>query len=74
MAYSRKFEGLFGTLGYGRTVDCTSQSGETIRTAIEQGYKDRAALKAEAATAFAKGREKLGVYETALRDLLAAVH
>jgi polysaccharide pyruvyl transferase WcaK-like protein len=73
MAYSRKFEGLFGTLGYARTVDCTSQSADTIRTAIEQGYTDRAALSAEAALALTKGREKLGIYEAALRDLFVAV-
>jgi len=73
MAYSRKFEGLFGTLGYDRTVDCTSQSAETIRAAIEEGYIDSVALAEEAAAAFAKGREKLKFYETALRNLLAAV-
>lgn len=73
MAYSRKFEGLFGTLGYARTVDCTSQSSEAIRAAIEQGYTDRAVLREEAAGALAKGREKLGLYERALRDLLAGV-
>lgn len=73
MAYSRKFEGLFGTLGYTRTMDCTSQSADTIRSAIKQGYADRAILKDEAATAFAKGRKKLGVYENALRGFIENV-
>jgi len=73
MAYSRKFEGLFGTLGYGHTVDCTSQTAEVIREAIQTGYANRATLQAEAKTAYAKGREKLGVYETALRDVMARV-
>jgi len=73
MAYSRKFEGLFGTLGYTRTVDCTSQSSDTIRAAIEQGYADRALLRTEAEAALAQGLDKLGLYQRALRDLLASV-
>jgi polysaccharide pyruvyl transferase WcaK-like protein len=68
MAYSRKFEGLFGTLGYGYTVDCTSQSAADIRAAIEAGFANRDTLAAEAKVAYAKGREKLAVYENALRD------
>lgn len=73
MAYSRKFEGLFGTLGYGYTVDCTSQSADAIRAAIIDGYENRARLKTEAKAAFEKGREKLGVYEAALRDLIVGI-
>lgn len=73
MAYSRKFEGLFGTLGYSRTVDCTSQSAEAIQKAVIQGYEDRAVLEGEVATAFAKGREKLSVYETALSEVIEGI-
>lgn len=73
MAYSRKFEGLFGSLGYTRTVDCTTQSAEAILAAIVLGYKDRALLKAEANAALVLGREKLRVYEDRLRDVLAAL-
>lgn len=73
MAYSRKFEGLFGSLGYDRTVDCTAQSTETIRAAIVQSYVNRATLKAEAETALAEGRRKLGVYEAALKDVLTRI-
>lgn len=73
MAYSRKFEGLFGTLGYGYTVDCTSQSAEDIRAAIEAGFAKRETLAAEARAAYAKGREKLAVYENALRDTMQAI-
>jgi polysaccharide pyruvyl transferase WcaK-like protein len=73
MAYSRKFEGLFGTICYTRTVDCTTQSADEIRTAIVQGYEDRATLKAEAETAMILGREKLAMYETRLREVLQAL-
>jgi polysaccharide pyruvyl transferase WcaK-like protein len=70
MAYSRKFEGLFGSLGYNRTVDCTNEPAEAIRAKVLAGFDDRAGLTDEARVAFATGLEKLGAYETALRDLI----
>ena len=70
MAYSRKFEGLFGTLGYTRTVDCTAESQAAILAKILAAYDDRATLAAEAAAALARGYEKLGTYEAALRQLM----
>ncbi len=73
MAYSRKFEGLFGTIGYDRTVDCTSESAEAILAKITSAFEDRATLKAEAGSALATGRAKLAVYEDALRSLLAGI-
>lgn len=73
MAYSRKFAGLFGTIGYDRTVECTSQSAENIRDAIVQGYEDRAVLKAEADVALAEGRRKLAAYESRLREVMQAL-
>lgn len=66
MAYSRKFEGLFGSIGYGRTVDCTKEDGATIMAKIIAGFEDRAGLKAEADAALTRGLEKLAKYETAL--------
>lgn len=73
MAYSRKFEGLFGTLGYARTVDCTTETGPAILAKIGVAYEDRATLAAEAAVALAKGQEKLRVYEAGLRKLMERV-
>lgn len=70
MAYSRKFEGLFGTIGYGRTVDCTTETGEAIRAKILAAFEDRDTLAAEGRAALARGREKLGLYETALQGLV----
>ena len=40
MAYSRKFEGLFGTIGYDRTVDCTSETAEAIEEKIRAAWAD----------------------------------
>ncbi|OED49415.1 polysaccharide pyruvyl transferase [Rhodobacteraceae bacterium (ex Bugula neritina AB1)] len=73
MAYSRKFAGLFGTIGYARTVDCTSEESAAILDKITAAYEERAALKVEADAAFAQGREKLRRYEDALRDVLATL-
>ena len=73
MAYSRKFEGLFGTLGYARTVDCTTQTEETIIEAVVGGFDNRAALAEEIKPALAKGLEKLGRYEAALEAEMARI-
>lgn len=70
MAYSRKFAGLFGTIGYDRTVDCTSETGEAIEAKIFAAYDQRATLQAEAATALTRGREKLARYEAALQMIM----
>lgn len=71
MAYSRKFEGLFGTLGYARTVDCTAEAGEVIIEKVIAGFEARAALAAEIAPALTLGREKLGRYVATLETVIA---
>lgn len=73
MAYSRKFAGLFGSLGYTRTVDCTAQDNATILAAIRTGFEDRATLDAEVRAAFARADAKLAPYEAALRNAFTAV-
>ena len=73
MAYSRKFKGLFGSLGYDRTVDCTTEETAALFAKITEGFANREALRTEVADAAARGREKLGLYETALRDLIAGL-
>ncbi len=73
MAYSRKFAGLFGSLGYDHTVDCTADSAEAITDRIFAAYEKRATLAVEVKTALALGLEKLGLYETALGDLLDGI-
>lgn len=72
MAYSRKFAGLFGSIGYTRTVDCTTEDGSAILAKITSAYQERAALQIEAEVALARGREKLSGYEDALRRLMGA--
>lgn len=71
MAYSRKFEGLFGSIGYPHTVDCTKESADAVFAKIVQGFENRASLLEEQKAALALGREKLGRYEAALEALVS---
>ena len=73
MAYSRKFEGLFGTLGYRRTVDCTTQTAEVILDQVMAGFSDRIGLAEEMAPALKTGLEKLGRYESGVEAVMAQV-
>jgi polysaccharide pyruvyl transferase WcaK-like protein len=74
MAYSRKFSGLFGTIGYNRTVDCTTETGDAIEAKIMADFTNRTTLAAEAAAALAQGRSKLAVYQDGLKTLIAKTH
>lgn len=70
MAYSRKFEGLFGSLGYDRTVDCTSETAQVIIERIFEAFEDRAALAEEVQISLERGMIKLKAYETELEKLM----
>jgi polysaccharide pyruvyl transferase WcaK-like protein len=74
MAYSRKFAGLFGSIGYDRTVDCTRETSATILAKIAAAYDDRAILSTEAAAALTIGLERLGSYEAGLKALMGRIH
>jgi len=73
MAYSRKFAGLFGSIGYDETVDCTSEQGDQIVDKILAAFADRAALADRTAEALARGLAKLDAYEAALGAIFADV-
>jgi polysaccharide pyruvyl transferase WcaK-like protein len=60
MAYSRKFAGLFGTLGYDETVDCTTQSAQDILTHIFSAFERRSELERSLKLAFELGLKKTG--------------
>lgn len=70
MAYSRKFAGLFGALGYNHTVDCTTQSADQILARIFDAYDRRTELAQAQKASFQTGLEKLELYEKALGDLM----
>lgn len=69
MAYSRKFAGLFGTLGYGMGADLRTQDADTVVATIAQALENRDALRASAMSAMAESERRLGLYEAALADL-----
>ncbi|MEM1159969.1 MAG: polysaccharide pyruvyl transferase family protein [Pseudomonadota bacterium] len=71
MAYSRKFRGMFGSMGYERTVEATSESAEAIRGKIAEAFETREAVGAEVAAALATGQGRVERYVTALRALIA---
>lgn len=73
MAYSRKFAGLFGTLGYDHTVDCTTEVADVIVDRVMQGFEARAALAENIKPALAAGLDKLNVYETGLERIVAGL-
>lgn len=72
MAYSRKFAGLFGTLGYPHTADCRTETGQEIMAKLSAAFANRDRLKADAEAATAAAGARLGVYAEAVRDLIAA--
>jgi len=73
MAYSRKFEGLFGTLGYERTTDCRSETEEKIVAAVLSGYRNRKLLHEEVKQTLAIADRKLGIYEARIASFLEHV-
>ena len=68
VAYSRKFEGLFGGVGYKHVVDLASCATDDAVAAVLDAARSREALASEAARARVTADEKLDV----ARDALAA--
>ena len=70
MAYSRKFEGMFGALGYPHTVDCVNGDEDALFQTIVDCFEHREKLSDDVAHSLKMGRERLGKYEAALSALL----
>ncbi len=70
MAYSRKFEGLFGALDYDLTVDCTTDDAEDILERIFSAYENRSKIAVRMATAMQAGLGRLNLYESELEKFL----
>lgn len=62
VAYSRKFEGLLGALGYGWTVDGKSATTQQAIDAVIAGFDKRNELAADANDATATARKQLDEY------------
>ncbi|MEO0390466.1 MAG: polysaccharide pyruvyl transferase family protein [Pseudomonadota bacterium] len=72
MAYSRKFKGVFGTLGYARSVDCKADTADEIMAAVQNGFAARDALKAEVAEAMQRVDARLDAYTAKMAELMRA--
>ncbi|MWD30164.1 polysaccharide pyruvyl transferase family protein [Aquicoccus sp. SCR17] len=73
MAYSRKFSGLFGALGYNRVVDCKTDSLEEALDKVSRAFEERDVLKEEVSTALEIGWLKTENYESALEEIMISV-
>ncbi|MEO0370913.1 MAG: polysaccharide pyruvyl transferase family protein [Pseudomonadota bacterium] len=62
MAYSRKFAGVFGTLGYEHVADCKTESEEEIMARIVSGFENRDTLKTEVIDAMTRVNARLDAY------------
>ena len=73
LAYSRKFNGLFGTLGYAHYVDGKAVDTDTALAQTLAGFdnRDRLAQDIEAGLAIAAAR--LDRYEAALAEIMAGM-
>lgn len=71
MAYSRKFNGLFGTLGYSYLADCKVDSAETIMTKITQSFGERDILKEKIISAAKTINQRIAVYEQVILDRIS---
>jgi len=73
MAYSRKFNGLFGTLGYDTIADCKADSDDVVCSKIAAGYTARQQLKEKVQASLKRVEERLNRYEANLAQVLGAV-
>lgn len=70
MAYSRKFAGLFGSLGYDETLDCVNVDAPEACRQIFRAFAERARLREAARKACRLGLERLDAYEARLEGFL----
>lgn len=73
MAYSRKFEGLFGALGYRHCVDMRAATNDDVLRMARTGFESRDAWTKDAQQSCEEGLERLRLYETALATLMLQV-
>ncbi len=73
MAYSRKFTGLFNSLGYDEVADCTREDQPTVLSRIARAFDQRAELQLRVQSGNAQAQARLDQYRTALAQLLRGV-
>lgn len=70
MAYSRKFLGLFGSLGYDHVADCRELNTDDARDAVIGAFSRRGQLRVDLEAALARAEAKLSAYEDFLHHTL----
>ncbi|MBY6155186.1 polysaccharide pyruvyl transferase family protein [Vannielia litorea] len=70
MAYSRKFAGLFGALGYETMADCREHSGDEIISRFEALLANRETVAAQMQQPLSRGLDRLARYEDAIGKVL----
>ena len=73
IAYSRKFNGLFGTLGYQHYADGKTETGEAMLAKIMAAFDARDALAVGIEKGLRIAKERLAKYEDRLAQLLKNV-
>ena len=73
LAYSRKFAGLFGTLGFDRTIDCRETPDHDALAQIKRAYAERGQILDEIDAALGQAELRLERYEALLRRILREV-
>ena len=70
MAYSRKFNGLFGTLGYSHWVDCKADSTSGAVAKISECFISLESVRSDLRNANASVQARLAVYENYLNQYI----
>lgn len=71
LGYSRKFSGLFDSLGYRWNADLTRETNDAVLAKLEAALADLPAVRAEAVAANAKAQRRLDVYRAFLDRTIA---
>jgi len=74
IAYSRKFAGLFSTLGYECVADCKSLNTDAAVAMVIGGYENRDQLRSQVIGGNILAQQKLQSYEDFLVTCLEGIH
>ncbi len=72
IAYSRKFEGVFGSIGYDINVDCKKLSIDGAYTKVIELIDNYEAIKNRMQKPLAEAKRRIGGYEKTLIRLVKA--
>lgn len=71
LAFSRKFNGLYGSLNYRWNADLTQESNEEVLAKLDAALADLPKVRAEAMAANAEAQKRLGAYREFLDRRIA---